>query len=656
MKLEEDRGELHYRPDIDGLRAVAVMAVVFYHFGFWQVPGGFVGVDVFFVISGFLITGLIHREMQQGRFTIAHFYERRVRRIFPALFVMLAAATVAAGLLLFPVDFESYARSLAATAIFASNFEFWREAGYFDVASAQKPLLHLWSIAVEEQFYLLFPALLLAIGTRSLRRLRGAVGLLFLLSLGFSLWAVVWAPAAAFYLLPSRMWELMLGALLALGVVPQIRAQVSRELLAIAGVIMIAAAVILFRPWQAFPGLAALLPCLGAACVIHAGGAPTIVTCLLSRKPVVFVGLISYSLYLWHWPVLVFGRMVLNGEPGGWQNWALMAVSAALAALSWRFVERPIRRGVRLGWRPFFAGAAGAMGLTLACGVAVASANGVPERWQPEIRSILAAERSHEPRMDACFGRSAADVNAGRLCRIGSAAAKTPTFLLWGDSHADALLPAIQQVAGRRGRAGLFAGSASCAPLLGVARSDVVDCKPFNDAVVKLALEPGITEVILDARWAKEADDPFSGAGGPIVLSDATAQSTDTASMEAVFYRGLERVVRVLTEAGKRVVIVAPVPEAGYSVPRTLARLRLAGDRRELTRSLSTYFKRQKFVFFALTRMRQSYGATVLYPHQILCATGVCEFALKDRPLYRDEHHLSVFGALRLIPIVAQAF
>src|ERR1700761_4075492 len=182
------RAELHYRPDVDGLRAVAILAVVFYHYGFWQTPGGFVGVDIFFVISGFLITGLIHREMVEERFTIRQFYERRIRRIFPALFVMLTFASIAAWVLLFPVDFEAYANSLIATAFFAANIEFWREVGYFDIAASLKPLLHLWSIAVEEQFYLIFPAILLLTGTSSRPRLLAVVGTLFALSLSYSIW------------------------------------------------------------------------------------------------------------------------------------------------------------------------------------------------------------------------------------------------------------------------------------------------------------------------------------------------------------------------------------------------------------------------------------------------------------------------------------
>jgi hypothetical protein len=545
---------------------------------------------------------------------------------------------------------------MVATAFFASNFEFWREAGYFDIASTQKPLLHLWSIAVEEQFYVLFPPLLLFIGTRPERKLITVVAVLLLASLVFSIWAVAQAPVAAFYLLPSRMWELMLGALLALVPTPAPGRKIVRESLALAGLALIALAAAFYQPWQPFPGVAALLPCLGAALVIRTGQERTVVRRLLEAKPIVFIGLISYSLYLWHWPVLVFARNAAGHELNRFETWVSIALSFGLAIASWLLIETPFRKGTRIGWRPLFSGAAAAMAAAATCGIAVATAGGMPERWQPEIRKILAEERNHEPRMDICFGLRAADVQSGRMCRFGSMSVKTPSILLWGDSHADAVLPAVQRVAELRGRSGLFAGSESCAPLVGVSRSDATACKPFNDAVLKVALRQNIEEVILDARWTRYADEPYVGGQSAIITSDARGWSADRASTEAVFHRGLERTVRALTNAGKHVVVVAPVPEAATSVPRLMARLRLAGDKREPSRDLRTYMKCQKFVLDAIAKMKRRYGATVIYPHRILCATGNCEFAMNDRPLYRDEHHLSVYGALQLVPLFAQAF
>jgi peptidoglycan/LPS O-acetylase OafA/YrhL len=250
---------------------------------------------------------------------------------------MNAASAGFSPILLFPTDFERYADSLFATAFFASNFEFWREVGYFDVGAEWKPLLHLWSIAVEEQFYLVFPALLLLIGTQSRRKLLIATGALFALSLVFSMWAVAHAPSTAFYLLPSRFWELMLGAMLALAQLPQPSSRAVRETIGILGLGMIAAAVFFYTRWQSFPGAAALLPCIGAALLIHAGESRTLTHRLLSLKPVVFVGLISYSLYLWHWPLLVFTQIALNRVLLPWESWILIALSVAVRFSRARF-------------------------------------------------------------------------------------------------------------------------------------------------------------------------------------------------------------------------------------------------------------------------------------------------------------------------------
>ncbi|HEX3809437.1 MAG TPA: acyltransferase family protein [Rhizomicrobium sp.] len=649
----------HYRPDIDGLRALAILPVVFYHYRVAGFSGGFVGVDVFFVISGFLITSLIHGEMQAGRFSIAQFYERRVRRIFPALFALLLAATVAAYFILFPTDFARYARTLMATAAFGSNFEFWKEAGYFDAAADQKPLLHLWSIAVEEQFYLIFPLVLWACAKISHLRLRLVLGGILIASFALSVWGVANAQAATFYLLPTRAWELMVGALLAVGALPDIRMHWLREALALAGLALLAFAVFGFTPQTPFPGAAALAPCVGAALLIYSGKGGSRVGDVLSLRPLVFIGLISYSLYLVHWPLFVFTRYVVYRPLHPVEICALLAISFALATLSWRFIERPFRAGrFTISKRALFGGAVALMAGTAACAAVVFVSNGLPQRLNPRVRMILAEEQDHEPRIQRCFGLTAKDVEAGKLCRIGSNAAQAPTFLLWGDSHADAFLPAVSNVADRQGRKGLFAGTDSCAPLLGVARSDAGKCKKFNDAVIKLALSPSIREVILDARWAKSAEGTSYGdePKGHVVMRDADGQASTQAATNRMFLRGLSRTVSTLRKAGKKVILVGSVPEIGYPVPAVMARRSLAGKHSPLVQALSVYMARQHFVFYAFDEMQRDYGAKIIYPHKVLCETGSCRVAVNGKPLYRDEHHLSVFGAMQLTPILAGVF
>ncbi|MBV8799426.1 MAG: acyltransferase [Alphaproteobacteria bacterium] len=646
-----------YRPDIDALRAVAVLAVVLFHYRVPGFGGGFVGVDVFFVISGYLITGLIQKEMDEGRFSLRQFYERRIRRIFPALFVMLAAATLAAALLFFPASFARFGRSLLSTAFFSANFEFWREAGYFDVGADQKPLLHLWSIAVEEQFYLVFPALLLLIGARAKAQLALTVAAVLSASLIFSIWSSRHASAAGYYLLPSRMWELMLGALLAIAVVRVPTRFKLNGIAAAAGLALIGYAVFRFSHSTLFPGAAALVPCVGTALIVAAGEGAAL-TRVLRLRPVVFVGLISYSLYLWHWPIYVFARAALFRTPTPVETVLLLGLSFWLAVLSWRYIEQPFRSG-NWGWprQMLFRSAGLAMAVAAACAAVLIFGEGLPQRFSPEIRMILAEAADHEPRIGECFGLTAEDVRKGRLCPLGAKVQKA-SFLLWGDSHADALIPAVQSVAKHAGRAGLFAGTDSCPPLLGVKRADTAKCAAFNDAVAKIATSKGIREVILEARWAKNAEGTSFGQepAGRVRLYDDVSPGRTERETRDVFYRGLHRTVQALSRAGKKVVLVASVPEVGFPVPAYLARAKMADPDAKLTMSAAAYRERQKFVLWALAQMHRRYGAQVVYPDRVICQGDTCRVALNGRPLYRDAHHLSVFGAKQLTPLLAQVF
>lgn len=651
------RRALSYRPDIDGLRALAVAAVVLFHYRVPGFGGGFVGVDVFFLISGYLITGLILKQMDEGGFSLRQFYERRIRRIFPALFAMLAVATIVAAILFFPISFGKFGKSLLATSFFASNFEFWREAGYFDVAADQKPLLHLWSIAVEEQFYLIFPALLLLIGARSKARLAFGVAAIFAASLAFSIWSAHHARTAGYYLLPSRMWELMLGALLAIGAVKIPAKGKLNDIASIGGLALIGYSIFRYSHSTPFPGVAALIPCAGAALIVAADQRAAL-NRALSLKPVVFLGLISYSLYLWHWPIYVFGRAALFRAPTPLETTGLIGLSIALAAASWRYVEQPFRnRSFRLPRPVLFRGAGVAMAATAACAAVLVLGHGLPQRFSPNIRAILAEASDHEPRIHECFGLTADDVRKGRLCAIG-AKAERASFLLWGDSHADALIPAVQSVAKRQGRGGLFAGTDSCPPLLGVKRADTAKCAAFNEAVAKIATSKAIKEVILEARWAKNAEGSSFGQepAGRVRLYDDISPGRTEKETRDVFYRGLDRTVAALRSAGKKVILVASVPEVGFPVPPVLARAKLADPNAKLTTSAAVYRERQKFVLWSFAQMRKRYGAEVVYPDRVLCPDGACRVALNGRPLYRDAHHLSVFGAKQLTPLLAEVF
>lgn len=337
---------LEYRRELDGLRAVAVVPVILYHLGVPGVAGGFVGVDVFFVLSGFFITRQIAYDLDLGAFSLLAFYDRRIRRLFPALVAMLLCSTVLAFLLLLPHDLERFGSTLAAAALSVSNVQLWRMADYFAPAAETLPLLHTWSLAVEEQFYIAFPLLMAAIWRLGSRRCIAIVAAITALSLALSIWGVWTRPAASFYLLPTRAWELSLGSLLALGAVPPPRNEDVRRLAATVGLLAILAAVVTFSARTPTPGLSALLPCLGCALVVWSGEGREASTCapstvmrspvmaLLCAPPVVFTGLVSYSLYLWHWPIIVFVRQVTIGHLSAWAVAGILVLTFAAATLS----------------------------------------------------------------------------------------------------------------------------------------------------------------------------------------------------------------------------------------------------------------------------------------------------------------------------------
>lgn len=335
-----------YRREIDGLRALAVVPVMLFHAGFKTFSGGFVGVDVFFVISGYLITSIIVAEKQAGRFTLSSFYERRARRILPALFLVIFACLPAARLMLLPSDMKDFSQSIAAVSVFASNFLFWQKSGYFDSAAELRPLLHTWSLAVEEQYYVLFPIFLLLIWRYGKAWILGIFAFVGALSLAFANLLVTTEPTAAFYLLHSRAWELLLGAIIALYLTDRMHHVVNQwtsQIASLLGLVLILVAVFAFDHRTPFPGLYALVPVVGTALIILYASPNTVVGSLLSTRLFVGVGLISYSAYLWHQPLLAFGRHASLHPPAIPLLLSLLAGTFVLAYISWRFVELPFR-------------------------------------------------------------------------------------------------------------------------------------------------------------------------------------------------------------------------------------------------------------------------------------------------------------------------
>ncbi len=647
-----------YRADIDGLRALAVIAVILFHADIARFAGGYVGVDVFFVISGFLITGIILSEIERGQFTIVGFYERRIRRIFPALFATMIVGLAVASFPLLPSDLADLGSQAVSMTLFVSNFHFANTSGYFDGASELKPLLHTWSLAVEEQFYILFPLALVILDRFAKKRKARFIFLFLIGSFVHSIWAVEADPIAAFYLAPSRIWELMIGALLATGSVPPIRSHRFRNIASAAGLVMIAWSVLTFSSSTPFPGTAALIPCLGTALIVHAGtSGETMVSRILSLRPLVFVGLISYSLYLWHWIILVFFRQYFATlHLAGSATAVALAISVVISVLSWRFVERLFRDRQRISRRPIFIGGAAAMAVTLGAASSIVSRDGFPERFDAVVVEFAATES------DASDDDLAEDVFT-RL--IGAKGAPVQTFVFWGDSHADALSGAVSKAAAEANQSGLHATMTGCAPLLGVYRdyarrkARAIQCREFNDAVLRAILaDDSLQTVIIAARWAlaSEGRRYKNESTREILINDDASSEVSLAENKVVFIRGLDRTLHALKKAGRKIVIVGPVPEPGFHVPRSLAMRERIESEREVALPYDEFLVRQDFVLRILDDFAGEYDAMLILPHEALCDRSRCLVERDGYSVYSDEHHISRKGAAGIYRIFKPIF
>ncbi|MEO8451187.1 MAG: acyltransferase family protein [Gemmatimonadota bacterium] len=634
-----------HRPDIDGLRAIAVVPVVLFHARVGPFSGGFVGVDVFFVISGYLITTLLLADIRSGRFSLASFYERRARRILPALFGVLLGSSVVVHALFLPDDAKAHGASLLATLLFSSNILFARQTGYFDQPAEAKPLLHTWSLSVEEQFYIVYPLFLFLVGRYLRGRYAAAIGAAFLLSLAWSLWAVTASPATTFFLAPGRVWELLAGALLALGIIPPVRGFVLPNLLGIVGLAAIGYGVLAFSAATPFPGPNALIPVLGTVLVLHGGAArDSLVSRVLSIGPLVFVGLISYSLYLWHWVLIVFIRYYLIRPLTSVEIGMTIAASCGVAMLSWRFVERPFRGAA--GWgsrkRLVIAAATMAVGLGFYASAALAT-GGFPNRFPGDALRLLGSKDDVWARRSECIDKT---------CRIGAPGA-AESFMLWGDSHAAALAPAVERVAIAKQMAGLVATSNACAPLLRSQRyvQGHEDCGAFNDSILALIEKRRIRTVLLHARWAFYAEGERykveEGIAGLLPLSKRVADNIEA------FEPLLRATLAELLRRQIVVVVIASVPEVGVRVPTVLARKAISGSTVDLGLPYSTFLVRQTRAYDALRRVGHEYGVRVVFPHEVLCNAFTCGLEKDGDPLYVDANHLSVTGARYLEPMLA---
>jgi len=625
-------GGLKYRPDIDGLRAVAVISVVLHHLSADFLPGGYVGVDVFFVISGYLITTIMLRELSFGSFSFRRFYERRARRLFPALFAMLAATLIVGWFFLLPSDYLATARATLGTVLFSSNILFWKSmaAGYFAADAKFNPLLHTWSLGVEEQFYLAFPIFLVLVYRYVRRWLPILLALGAAASLAAASLLVESHEVAVFFLSPFRAWELLAGALLAANAVPAITSRAVREIIAAAGLAAIVLACTVYTVDTKFPGASALFPVIGAAALIHSGtSSSTFAHKLLAWRPVVYIGLISYSLYLWHWPLIVLTRFATSMEPFGNSALLLLAVSLMLGSASYHWIEKPFRHGRGVSKRAVFACSSGAAVLLAGIALGVNYSNGFPGRYSPEV-VLLDKARNPEISFRQCDG-------SHDTCVIGDRS-KQPTVLLWGDSHMLAWAPALDRIFQERGEAALLAVHSACAPLLGAYEDQKPSCAAFNDRQRRrLEESQALRTVVVAAYWSA-----YKGIAGG---TDAAASGAGTPNGD------LKASIDWLASLRRDTYLIGPLPVFREPVPLLAA---LAAANGHVQPSISLAEHQALHAKFA-TIANGNLGSYVTYvdPAPWLCGAR-CGGEGVGRH-YRDAHHLSEDGALYLTPRLRNA-
>ena len=627
-----------YRPEIDGLRAFAVIPVILYHAGIQGFGGGFVGVDVFFVISGYLITQILVSDLEKGTFSIARFYERRARRILPALFFVMVVCTPLAWWLMDPALLKGFAETVVAVTVFASNVFFARTTNYFADGADQNPLLHTWSLGVEEQFYLVFPLLLLACWRLGRRRVIALMVVIGVASFVLSDQASFENPVGNFFLAPYRAWELLIGVVLALASVSTpVHTRVGRfprEILATAGLVLVVAAIASFDSGTRFPGRYAIAPTVGTALVLAFGESNTAVGRFLSSKVLVGIGLISYSAYLIHQPLLAFAKIVCVDTPPRALVLSLVAATLPLAYLSWRIVETPFRRREVFSARVIFRFAiTGSVAfITLGAG----------RYWVDHDNHLSFARRTNYGLSERCeFGDHFEPIPQ---CTT----AEHPEVLVWGDSYAMHLVGGL--LASDSTLCLVQATKSVCGPVLGAAPFSRVDrestmrwsngCNSFNRSVLEyVARTPSISVVLL----ASPFDQYVNGDHYDLVTQDRRARASPLLAVER-----LRATVEALRQFGKRVVLVAPPPAGSFNMGMCAERLTLglpiAGPARNCRVDRQDYMRHRGPSLDLVEAVGKAIDVPVLDFSEQLCDRSACETVLDGVPVFRDGGHFSYAG------------
>ena len=629
-----------YRPEIDGLRALAVIPVILFHAGFDLFSGGFVGVDVFFVISGYLITTNIIDDIEKDRFSIANFYERRARRLLPALFFVMLVCIPFALMWMLPSQVRDFSESLIAVSLFASNILFAGDSGYFAAAAEKKPLLHTWSLAVEEQYYLLFPIFLVLLWRLGKNKVFWIIAILAAISLLLSEWG--WRNNATdnFYLAPTRAWELFAGSIAAF--FAQKNGIQKNNPLAILGLVAIIGAIFAYGETTPFPSLYALAPVLGTVLLVLYAGEETLVAKLLSSRLFVGTGLISYSAYLWHQPLFAFARIRLVQQPSEVLLLTLSAASLGLAYLSWRFVEHPFRGRRILERKTVFILALGGMITFLTIGIIGYTTDGFLKLTTTQQYRDTMVTAAASPKRKACHTGRAKYLSYNESCEYFSDNIKVAVL---GDSHTVELSYAIAEELRAKDIGLKHLSFSSCAPLWNVSPDDALlhdiatleHCQSWTRQAVDGIINDGrIDTVILSYRLAYYLYGPHEEAYPAII------DERDEATREIVWGALLD-IINDLEQAGKRTLFVMQSPELprsiGYLIPKETDAY-VAGV------PLQWWKNRMSYVYQNLDELKAV--TEVLDPAKMLCDEVTCYVMGDNKAFYFDDNHLSVEGARRI--------
>lgn len=621
-------GHTPYRAEIDGLRAIAVGGVVAHHTGLGLLPGGFTGVDVFFVISGYLITGIIAAEMIAGKFSQWRFLERRLRRIVPALAAMLMVTAPVAWAILTPEDFKPFAQSLTAAALFASNLLFAQASNYFDSEAGMQPLLHTWTLGVEEQFYLLFPLVLIACRRRRPGAMLPVVALLGVASFALALVVTTRWPLLAFYLLPTRLWEFALGAACALlparGTAVLVDRPRTRAVLALAGLGLIAAGFLLIQPDTPAPGAMFLLPTVGTTLVIMFAGSGDPAGRLLGLRPLVWLGLVSFGTYLWHQPLLTLAHYVWFGDLPLPVTLALVAVSVALGWASYHWIEQPVRQRRLLTRRKALLTACiAALALPVAAGVA------------GHLRLYLPASGAEATRLAGLRPLTPPEVLTDRT-------AQPPPFILFGDSHAMQYYSALNARFGQ----GAILAKPSClaaGEISNLAPDDPgsADCRSMAERLATLTTERGVRTIVWAQMWDRQL---YTGDSTTPLLPDSKAAGRALAEAMAGLADRLPK--------GTRIMIISNAPSALAAAPPMFdGWLRCRAFRNADCPDSYPAAKAQGIAINGALRelARRDPRFEFIDAQAALCPEGRCQVIQEGKLNYWDAHHLTLIGAQRVV-------